>query len=39
MTARERIACTIFICALLACIGAVLCLVEIIATNELRLNQ
>ena len=39
MTTRERIAFTLFMFACLGFIAAALCLVETIATNELRLNQ
>ena len=39
MSRIERIAFTLFLAACLAFIAAALCMVEVIATNELRLNQ
>lgn len=39
MSRLERIAFTLFLAVCLAFIAGALCMVEIIATNELRLNQ
>lgn len=39
MSRREHIAFTLFLAVCLGFIVAVLCMVEAIATNELRLNQ
>ena len=39
MSRRERLAFTLFVFVCLGFIGAVLCFVETLATNEIRLNQ
>jgi len=39
MSTLERLGFALFIATCLAFIAAALCMVEVIATNELRLNQ